>query len=248
MSTASEREAMAAAILDYEARRDAQGRLQIYRLPSGDGGGTYEIGGINDRYHPEEAQHLAALIEAKQFDEAETVAREFIAVYTDFAARWTSLPAIEFFLRDCGFNRGPRGAARMLQRALGVKEDGYVGRNTMAAAAVQEKNSHRLLKALRTAREGYERDVIGRDESSKFWKGLVNRWNKAVGFAEAFLPAEARAMVSAPLPAAGGRFEAAKVVISDAIAAGGGSVASGAHEVKLDVSATGFAGTEGGGR
>ena len=54
------RRAMAKAIVDFEARRDARGRLAVYRLPAGDGGGSYEVAGINDRYHPTEAAHLAA--------------------------------------------------------------------------------------------------------------------------------------------------------------------------------------------
>ena len=40
-------------IVDYEARRDAEGHLKVYHLPSGDGGGEREVAGINDRYHPE---------------------------------------------------------------------------------------------------------------------------------------------------------------------------------------------------
>ena len=39
--------------VDWEARRDRRGNLSIYALPSGDLGGSYEIAGINDRYHPE---------------------------------------------------------------------------------------------------------------------------------------------------------------------------------------------------
>ena len=64
MSTAEERLRMAKSIIDFEARRDAKGRLQVYKLPAGDGGGTYEVAGINDRYHPVEAAHLAQLVKA----------------------------------------------------------------------------------------------------------------------------------------------------------------------------------------
>jgi hypothetical protein len=82
---------------------------------------------LKQPYHPQEALHLAELINAGLYDQAEAQAREFIATYTDFAQRWTSNTAVESYLRDCGFNRGPRGAARILQRALHVRDDGVVG-------------------------------------------------------------------------------------------------------------------------
>src|SRR5262249_32982290 len=49
-----------------------------------------------------------------------------------------------------------------------------------------EADGPALLMKLRAARESYERDVARRDETSKFWKGLVNRWNKAVDTAKTF--------------------------------------------------------------
>lgn len=53
---------------------------------------------------------------------------------------------------------------------------------------MQGRNSDplNLLLALRTAREQYERDVAKRNRSSKFWKGLVNRWNGALDVAPDF--------------------------------------------------------------
>ncbi|MBB4379745.1 hypothetical protein SAMN05216573_11638 [Bradyrhizobium sp. Rc3b] len=67
MSTSADRHRMAASILSFEARRDKQGRLTIYRLPADDGGGAYEVAGINERFHPEEARMLADLIEGATF-------------------------------------------------------------------------------------------------------------------------------------------------------------------------------------
>ena len=48
MSTPQERLRIAESILNFEARRDRQGRLQVYKLPSGDGGGAFEVAGINE--------------------------------------------------------------------------------------------------------------------------------------------------------------------------------------------------------
>jgi peptidoglycan hydrolase-like protein with peptidoglycan-binding domain len=220
MSTSDERLRMAASILDFEARRDRQGRLQIYKLPPGDGGGTYEVAGINDRYHPQEAEQLAALINAGRYDEAEQQAKEIIATYTDFVTRWTTSAAVECYLRDCGFNRGPRGAARILQRAVGAVDDGIVGNKTLALVAEQEQRPLDLLRAMRGAREQYERDVAHRDESSKFWKGLVNRWNKALEVARSFLPAGLVAALDMAAEAAPAPFDASQAAIANAMAAG----------------------------
>jgi hypothetical protein len=176
------RKKMAESIVNFEARRDAQGHLRVYILPAGDGGGRYEVAGINDRYHPREAARLRQLIDAARFDEAEDYAAEVIADYTDVVSKWTTVPEIEAYLRDSAFNRGPGGAAKILQMALGVTVDGGVGPETLGALRKAEKDPPKLLAALRVAREKYEMRVAGRRE--KFWKGLVNRWDNSLAFAQ----------------------------------------------------------------
>ena len=195
MTTAAERQRMAAAIVNFEARRDAQGHLAVYNLPPGDGGGRYEVAGINERYNKATCDQLVSLIQQGRFDEAETLAEDFIAQNTDLAESWTTITGIEFYLRDSVFNRGAGGGTRILQRALGVTDDGSIGPQTRAAMTAAEADPTGLLSALRTAREQYEREVVGRDETSPFWRGLVNRWNNAVTVAETFpmTPASAAA-------------------------------------------------------
>jgi hypothetical protein len=63
----------------------------------------------------------------------------------------------------------------------------------MAAVEAEQNDPAALLRALRQAREQYERDVAHRDESNKFWRGLVNRWDQALEFAEKFLADESEA-------------------------------------------------------
>lgn len=188
MTTQEERLRIARQIVDWEARRDSQGRLKIYELPPGDGGGMYEVAGINDRYHPLEARQLKELIEQGRFNEAEAYASAYIAAYTDAVARWTDITSIEAFLRDSCFNRGFVGAARIFQIALDVEVDGVVGPITLRAAGKAEAQPRTLLQSLRKAREKYERIWVGRDESSRFWEGLVNRWNKVLKFSLSLLP------------------------------------------------------------
>jgi len=183
------RDIMGARILYFEARRDAHGRLAVYDLPEGDGGGSYEVAGINNKYHPQPARKLRRMIENKEFQAAEDFAAQYIVGYTDAVVRWFDFDGvdaspdyqgIEFFLRDSSFNRGPTGAARILQRALGVKTDGRIGTKTKAAFKTQLTDDWKeLLDQLRSSREWYERQYAHRDENNKFWNGLVNRWNNA---------------------------------------------------------------------
>ena len=179
---------MAQWIVDAEARRDSKGRLRIYKLPKGDGGGSYEVAGLNDRYHPDEAAHAATLIKLGMHDAAERYVTAIIAEYTDAATRWAwHRPAVEFFLRDCIWNRGPRGAAKILQMSLetaGIPADhvdGWVGSETAKAIEVAVKwDCAAWVRKLREAREAYERRIappVG--ARAKFWKGLIIRFDAA---------------------------------------------------------------------
>lgn len=190
-STQEQRAAMMDFIVSVEARRGKDGKLRVYPLPAADGGGAYEVAGINDRYHPAMAAHLKHCLEQGWFERAEADIRAFLLDYTNVVMRWTEVPAIEAFLRDCAFNRGPRGALRILQLALGVADDGKWGPKTKGALEASLTHPHRvrnLLVNLRRAREGYERRVappVGK--RAPFWKGLVSRWDKTHTFAAAFL-------------------------------------------------------------
>lgn len=176
------RSRMGKVMLDFEARRDKAGHLAVYKLPANDGGGTYEVAGINDRYHPVQAAHLRDLIGAGKFDDAEASAIEYMVKYTDVAAGWTTNAGVEFFLRDCVLNRGPTGATKILQMALGVEVKGGVGPVTRDAMAAAEPGP--LLDKLRAARERYEDEVAGARPNLR--AGLVNRWNKALAEAKRF--------------------------------------------------------------
>lgn len=179
-------------IVNAEARRDTKGRLKVYPLPKADGGGTFEVAGINDRYDGRMAGYLRNLINLGQQKLAEVEAAEYILSNTDIAQKWTVNQALECYLRDCVFNRGPGGAAKILQIALGhaipnLKVDGWIGAKTVAAME-QVKSPAELLTWLRQAREIYERHIappVG--ERAAFWKGLVRRWDNALVFAQTFL-------------------------------------------------------------
>jgi hypothetical protein len=201
MSPIEKRQAMGEAIVQFEKRPPGPAKLQVYKLPAGDGGGAYEIAGINEKYHPKKAAGLKMLIEAGREEEAEREAAAYIEEYTRGVLRFfpsqaaaEDNPALEFVLRDCAFNRGLKGAATVLQIALGLKDiDGTVGPNTKREFAAQlegDPGPEEVLNRLTDARETYERSSFPwksgkRDESSKFWKGLSNRWAKCHEVAQA---------------------------------------------------------------
>ena len=168
----------AKAIVDMEARRDASGKIKLYKLPAGDGGGTEEFAGINDRYHPEALRKIKGLIGAGKQKEAEQYAAQYIEEYSAPVARASNNAGVQFALQDMAFNRGPTGATRILQKALGVKVDGKLGPITRKALENAEQEPKQLLADIREAREWYERTYAKRAPGNKFWSGLVNRWNK----------------------------------------------------------------------
>lgn len=188
ISTEADRLEMGDFILRSEARRDKLGRLKVYPLPKADGGGTFEVAGINDRYHPKAATYLKNLIENNRYSHAENYAKKYLVEYTDIVKSWTDVASIEAFLRDTAFNRGPKGALRILQIALGIADDGKFGPITKAALAKATNNISSLLDNLRNARETYEIRVappVG--ARAKFWSGMQNRWNNALEFSKKFI-------------------------------------------------------------
>jgi hypothetical protein len=178
---------MAKTILDYEARRDSRGHLVVYNPPANDGGGAFEVAGITINHHPEMATELRGLIAAGKHGEVDAKVVDYIAKCTDIAAQWTKQPGVEFMLRDSVFHRGPKGAARILQRAISVPDDGAVGpqtREAMDKVIGETDGVTKLLSRLRWAREDYEEKVVGRREN--LWRGLRNRWNHALDKSIAF--------------------------------------------------------------
>jgi hypothetical protein len=176
-------------IVKFEGRYK-NGKLQVYYLPAEDGGGSYEVAGINDKYHPKKAKELKKLCESGQNEKAETEAAKYIEEYTRSVLKFfpegpEPFSHIEFVLRDSAFNRGAKGAATILQIALGVPVDGVIGPQSKEAFAREmEEDPDKLLEDITAAREVYERNSYPwkkgkRDESSQFWNGLENRWAKA---------------------------------------------------------------------
>lgn len=160
--------------VDFEARKDKQGNVDIYRLPSGDMGGSYEVAGINDRYHPEAFKRISSLPP----QERAGAAAQYIMEYTSPVV--SKLPqAIQPFAQDMAFNRGAGGATRYIQqglRSLGknVKVDGSLGPETLRA--INEVQPSALMQAASKAQLADEYAKAYRNPERKpLLRGLENR-------------------------------------------------------------------------
>ena len=160
--------------VEWEGRKDKQGNLTVYKLPSGDQGGSYEVAGINDRYHPEAFQAISSL---PAQDRAKAAA-EYIQGYT--APLVERLPqALQPFTQDLAFNRGLGGATKYIQQGLNtlgqkVAVDGGMGPKTLAA--INQVEPRALMRAASQAQLDDEYRMAERNPArKKFIQGLESR-------------------------------------------------------------------------
>ena len=160
--------------VEWEGRKDKQGNLAVYKLPSGDMGGNYEVAGINDRYHPEAFKAISSL---PAQDRAKAAA-EYIQGYT--APLVERLPqALQPFTQDLAFNRGLGGATKYIQQGLNtlgqrVAVDGGLGPKTLAA--INQVDPRALMRAASQAQLEDEYRMARRNPArKKFIGGLEKR-------------------------------------------------------------------------
>ena len=160
--------------VEWEGRKDKQGNLAVYKLPSGDMGGNYEVAGINDRYHPEAFQAISSL---PAQDRAKAAA-EYIQGYTALLVE--RLPqALQPFTQDLAFNRGLGGATKYIQQGLNtlgqkVAVDGGMGPKTLAA--INQVEPRALMRAASQAQLDDEYIMAERNPArKKFIQGLESR-------------------------------------------------------------------------
>jgi hypothetical protein len=177
MQTKPEQDSLQTAALktiDWEARKDKQGNVQVYKLPAGDMGGNFEVAGINDKYHPEAFKTISSL---PPQDRAQAAAK-YVTQYTQpFVSK---LPqAIQPFAQDMAFNRGAGGATKYLQQGLNtlgmnVKVDGGMGPQTLAA--INQVDNRALMQAASKAQLDDEYRMAQRNPArKKFIGGLESR-------------------------------------------------------------------------
>ena len=160
--------------VEWEGRKDKQGNLAVYKLPSGDMGGNFEVAGINDRYHPEAFKAISSL----PAQERAKAAAEYIQGYT--APLVERLPqALQPFTQDLAFNRGLGGATKYIQQGLNtlgqkVTVDGGFGPKTLAA--INQVEPRALMRAASDAQlqDEYKRAELDPNRK-KFIPGLEAR-------------------------------------------------------------------------
>ena len=154
--------------VEWEARKDKQGNLAVYKLPTGDMGGNFEVAGINDRYHPEAFKAISSL----PAQERAKAAAEYIQGYT--APLVERLPqALQPFTQDLAFNRGMGGATKYIQQGLNalgqkVSVDGGLGPKTLAAINQVEPRA-----LMRAASDAQLQDEYRRAELDSNRKKLI---------------------------------------------------------------------------
>ena len=160
--------------VEWEGRKDKQGNLSVYKLPTGDMGGNFEVAGINDRYHPEAFKAISSL----PAQERAKAAAEYIQGYT--APLVERLPqALQPFTQDLAFNRGLGGATKYIQQALNalgqkVAVDGGLGPKTLAA--INQVEPRALMRAASDAQLQDEYNMAERNPArKKFIPGLEAR-------------------------------------------------------------------------
>ena len=160
--------------VEWEGRKDKQGNLSVYKLPTGDMGGNFEVAGINDRYHPEAFKAISSL----PAQERAKAAAEYIQGYT--APLVERLPqALQPFTQDLAFNRGLGGATKYIQQGLNalgqkVAVDGGMGPKTLQA--INQVEPRALMRAASDAQLQDEYNMAERNPArKKFIPGLEAR-------------------------------------------------------------------------
>ena len=85
------------------------------------------------------------------------------------------LPAgLDYLVYDFAVNAGPGQSAKILQRAVGVTDDGAIGNGTLAA--VRSHNAQELIEEFTKRKEEFYHSIVAkRPENERFLKGWLNR-------------------------------------------------------------------------
>jgi len=177
MQTKPEQDALQTAALktiDFEARKDKQGNVQVYKLPAGDMGGNFEVAGINDKYHPDAFKRISSLPAQERAQAAAQYVKEYTSPFV------SKLPeAVQPFAQDLAFNRGMGGATKYIQQGLNtlgqkVAVDGGLGPKTLQA--INQVDPKALMRAASQAQLEDEYRMAERNPArKKFIGGLESR-------------------------------------------------------------------------
>lgn len=166
-------------MLSQEVRRDSKGRPIVYSLPKEDGGGSFEVAGLNEKYNKEEATVLRQMIQTGvPTPIIEGYIRSVYKQKTQYGANLippSSSQGLELFVRDCALNHSPKGVNTILAAAVGT----YAADPALPAAVqtyISRYGEAALLRNLSKARASYYENLISADSKKEiFRKGWANR-------------------------------------------------------------------------
>ena len=183
------RKGMAKKILNMEDYKiTGPDSLRVTRLPSGDGGGTWEIAGICDGIEPKEFNLIKSMLDRGDREAAWDECLRYVLANTEplVSKGVAGSYAIEFMLRDMTFNMGVAGATKVVQRMLDIDIDGKWGKNTQAKwtdAILSWEESEVLDMLDRACRARYCSIVRANPVKAKFLTGWSNRCNARHAYA-----------------------------------------------------------------
>ena len=154
--------------------------LRVTRLPSGDGGGKWEIAGICDGIEPKEFNLIKSMLDRGDREAAWDECLRYVIANTEPLVNKGvagSYP-IEFMLRDMTFNMGTTGTTKVVQRMLDVEIDGKWGKATQAkwTNVLLSRSEMAVLDLLdRACRARYRSIVKANPVKGKFLTGWMNR-------------------------------------------------------------------------
>lgn len=171
--------------INWEARRDRQGSIAVYNIPAGDFGGSREVAGITDKYHPEAFKRIASMPP----EQREPAAAEYVVQYAAPIASAVPEP-LKPYTVDLVFNRGPGGFTSLVQRGLNelgrpVKVDGGFGAKTLNA--IESVDPIQLVRATERAYREREAELARNNpDRAKLLRGInnrsLNRENEAIKY------------------------------------------------------------------
>lgn len=149
---------------------ESEGGYKLTNIPGDRGGQTYA--GIARIPNP----HWEgwAYIDRHETPPKELVRSFYKSQFWD-KVRGDQLPAgLDYAVYDLAVNAGTGRAAKLLQRAVGVADDGVIGPGTMAAVA--KANPRHALDQFSAAKAAFYKSIVDRDPSqAKFIKGWLAR-------------------------------------------------------------------------
>ncbi len=153
--------------------------ISVHKLISADGGGDWEVAGINVRFHSAEAHKLRDMLNAgasqqELKQEVFSYYRKITQPTADVITPVFNSKGIDLLVRDCSLNCGQAGALAIMRRTLNVATDDDIP--SALARFRDSRGQTAFVKAFTQARMAYHTKIAS-DKPAKavFLKGWLTR-------------------------------------------------------------------------